>query len=1024
VFVFCSKPEMNNYQQFNVRPQLNARFAANTRTSNFNNSNFHNPALGTRLLSPAVAHANQQMYGALHSNTPVIATDGTAGYSAVGQAAFSPMYVMNCHPGMAVVPGTPFDFWNQPSGLRRPANFPDTADLPREYQCVTENAAVFQNQMPAVHPQAVCAGQMHNIHSLPRVPVTDSKVENTASLLSDDVQIPFRQVQWVPPAVQETGVPLIPYAVEIKPQIDGTPENQTLPESHVLFGDVATTDTTVPANGANCDTVCANDKSVPAADLDIATDSGSHNPNTRTASVSSDVGGVNELTVENDAEETGTRKRRQSESYSGVKSFKLHDEEIIKPCSVSLVRLDSTIVTHQCKSDDNIDQLCVADDQEINKSVTEIRPVPVQEKEQELLNNDDAALSPSTLSEASEPDALIRSDEDVDGDAPLDDDACLLNASSEKSECHQMMPTNSEALLLDMECDDETDSEALRVIVPTKNVEKATLKTPSSLPETAESKRSHERPTASHSSAIPIYIDAADFSSTVAVEPQCRTRSQRSAARACKDKISVLFDMERDSERDDEQLHVMLPTRNLETTCAKTAWSLPEIPQLRQLHKPPATSRPNVIPINLDVDDFSVTVVLEPEGKTANTAMTTLQRLAAIVTAYRDKTYATQNQLQAIKIKRSENSLLDVPLHSARLLFLKDSSQEFRLLLLDTSFIPRNVLAQLTNLVSSSRATTDDERCSPRNVIEGVFGRTPDGRSRKLLFQCLFCPHGEVSAKHLIRHVKQLHTPYASLIQRSLLPNCQTLLYIYCRHCNFVTYDSAVLFIHFAVYHKVAGIFLSPPKVVENDPATAPLVNPEDKAKEFPFHCCPDCGYIDVKWNRIIHHVLKEQSSESVFFGCVVRLVRIGHAGSLYHGSLTYKSLSREERHAIVRKEIYVCVSCGFFSFYPTYVLRHYVSQHSGLEMLYVCAASPCCPKRCATSDDIISHIQDVHVTMSSMQFRCTATLLDSLTLTQLDVSNGEMVAADVPVRVRCQSPSAFDGSSLEAAVEIVNDDE
>jgi len=947
VFVFCSESEMNNpYRQFTVQPRPNARFRASARGSNFNNSNFHNPALGTvRLLSPAVAHANQQMYGALHSNTPVIATDGTAGYSAVGQAAFSPMYMMNCHPGMAVVPVIPIEFGNQRSGVRHPANFPDVADLLG--QCVTENAAVFQNHMPALQPQAVSVRPAHNMRSLPRVPMTACKVENAASLLSNDVQIPFRQVQWVPPAVQETGVPQIPYAVEIKPQIGGTPQNC------VPSGNFSMTNSAVPVNDASCGAESGNDWSVPTVYLDIATDSGSHcfDANTRTAGASSVIGDV---AVVNAASKRGRRKRVQCESYSGIKVLKVCSEDTVKHGAVSVAPLDSTVVPHHYpESCDGAEEFGVADDEELNQPEVDSHPVLVQEQERP---SNQGTSSPSALSAASEPGELIRSDEDVGG-APHDDDTCVPDddVDSDRLECYEVMPTNSDALLFDMECDGETDGETLRVIVPTKSVKTAAAETAVSLPKTPKN---------------------------------AKTVSAKTAAPLLKTHGGV------------------------KTASAKTIMPRPTTAESERLQKLPTASHSGVVQINLSDDDPDI-VIVEPKRR-ARAPVTRSQRLAA----------RAQIMLQAVQIRKSENSLLGVPLQCSFFRFETQSSEVFRLLSMEKSVVPHNMLTDLSDLVSSANATTDDNQCASSDFTNGAFGSIPCGGSRKLLFQCLFCPYGELSAKRVMGHVKQQHKTYATFLQRSLLPNCQTLLYIYCRHCNFITYDSAALFIHFASYHKVAGILLSAPKVIESDPTWEPVVNPEAKAREFPFFCCPDCGYVDVERNRIAQHMLEKQSSESVFFGCVVRLIMVVR-GSKPLGSLTYASLTTEENHTMYRKEIYACVGCKFFSFYPTYAFSHYVTTHSCFEMLYVCAASPSCTKRCTTRDDIISHIQAVHVAMKSLRFQCTATLLDSVTSAQLDISPGGLTAADVPVHLQYRSPSsASDSTNLEETIEIVDDDD
>ena len=785
VFVFCSKPEMNNYyQQFNIRPPRNGRLQANAQHSNLNNMNYHRPHVAsTHLLSLAVPYANQHMYNALYNNMPGMAVAQTLDFSAVGQAASTPICMMNSHPGMTVMPAVPFDFANQPSRVHHLANanqpstvhhlpnFPDAADLLG--QCVTKNAALLQNHIPALQPH-----QTHDVHILPRVSVTQSKVES-------DVHIPFREVQWIPPNVQETGVPQIPRAVQIKSQIDETPQNHVpsgnfttvgsavpvnsasdetsdsdrsvpaecldiatrssshcidansrivglpsvvggvtdlsvmnaveikpqtdeCPQSQVQFGNFATTGSAVPVSSANYETEHDNNRSVTATCLDIAKDSSPHclDANTRTVDLPSDV----ELSVTNATEKTGGQKRSHCESYSGIKILKLSGEKVTKPCSVSSVRLARTDVTCCPRSNDSIHKFCVADDQDQNEAGVDAPPAPVDEEEIELVNSSDISLSPSTHSVESDLSDLIRSDEDVgDDDAPHDGSTCLVNedAGSEKNECYEVMPTNSDALLFDMVCDDETDGETLRVILPTKKFKTTCAETASSLLGTSKSKQKHKVPTASHFSDD-------DFDVATVLEPGHRKASQRIAARACKDKICALFDMECSSEKED----VML-TKNFKTGCSETALSLPEAAESKQLHKLPTTCHTNAIHINQDVDDFSVTVV-EPECRTTNTTATMVHdHLPAPAIAYTDTICAQQNHLQTIKIKKSENLLLDVPLHSVSFHFEK----QLKLLLLETSCIPRNVLALLTNVVSSATATTDHKQCSHINLTGVTLNR-------------------------------------------------------------------------------------------------------------------------------------------------------------------------------------------------------------------------------------------------------------------------------------------------------------
>jgi len=963
---------MNNcYDQFKIKPPPNAIFQAN---SNVSNSNFSKQAPATaHLLSPTVSYG-QQMPNALYFSTHVTAVDGTAGYRGVVQPAFTPVNMMDSHPRVPTMPSIPHNFGNQCYRVRQLARFPDAADRVRH--CVSTYGTVFHTHSTALPSQAQSAAWSHNVPVFPQV-----SARQNDNVRSDNAFVPFRWVRWTPPAVQETDLPQIRYTVEIKPEDGETPQNYHLPNN---FSSV---DSGMSVNGANCKTECDEDQSVPATYLDTPADSSSCCLDADVASVASEVAAV---TATTDAtNKTGRQKCRQFENYSGINILKLH-EKIIKPCSVSLVRLDNTVVErYRHKSNDIVEKFYEADDQELNEPGLDSHQVPVQEKEQELLNIHDTSLFLSTPAVSYEPD-----EPDVeDGLASQDGDGCSLNegASAEKSKCYEVITMNSDALLFDMECDDDEDGEALRVILPTENFKTADTSAASSLPENLESERLHRLPTVSHCSAIPIDVDAADSDATTVVEPEQGT-SQRLAARACKDKISAMLYMESDDE-EDEALRVT-SSKCRTSYSAKTASSLLQTMKSKQAQKLSTVSHSDVIPVNVDVNDFDAAVT-EPEC----TIFTMSQY--STVRAYKDETYCTQKQLRTIKINRSENSLIGIPVPLSALVHVEPQSyQEFKLLLLVKTFIPRNILSTLTTLPAY-------------------------GVHKRRLIQCLFCPYYQFSAKLVIEHVKLQHGKYTPFLMRSLLPNFQTQLCIYCHHCNFITYDIPALLIHFAIYHKVADDFLSSPEVIGNDPTWAPVISPDDVARQFPFYCCPDCGYSDVEWNRIIQHVLQEHSSELVFFGCAVRLIKIGHGGSEYWGSTTYNSFAKEERHATIRTDIYACVSCRCFSSSPTYVFRHYIVHHSCIEMLFMCAASPCCPKRCSTTDDIISHIRTVHVAMGGMQLRCIAALFDRSSLTQLDIGRGEVNDADVPVHANRRSPSsASDLTGLEETVEIVSSDD
>ena len=648
------------------------------------------------------------------------------------------------------------------------------------------------------------------------------------------------------------------------------------------------------------------------------------------------------------------------------------------------------------------DDSCLSDDNAVMEDGVELREVW---KFQDISVH--AAADKSD--DFGDADKLIESDEDVEpDDLPRDDAGCLSNddAGSEKSMCYEVVPNNSDTLLLDMECDGEKDSDALRVMLPTK-----TLKT------------NFEETDSSKTLQAPVLTQRQPVSSRATVLPMQPVSSQATVITLQNRMEGILL-----SVLSGIQTPVPVTTAPLsKNTVAKTPLTKNTVSSLLQASKLPvlpSRTANDPVTVDADADDSDDVVCLESDQTPTKTTETRSQRLAASVCREKLSISAAQDRVESIEIGRSENCLLGVPLQSSFFRFEAQSSEVFRLLSMERAYVPRSVLSQLTGLTSSVDTAVVGKERSYAAVPGSLIRRIPHGESRTLLFQCLFCPYGEFSAKRVMAHVKQQHSKYASFLQRGLLPPCQVVLHIYCRHCNFITYDTAAMFVHFSVFHKVPGMRLPQPKDVEQDRDWAPSINPGARAKEFPFYCCPNCSYVDVSWHHIIHHILKRHSTESMFLGCVVKMIMVGRT-SKHSGSFTYQSLASEERYRVARKDIYACICCRYFSFYPVYAFCHYVTVHRSLEMLYVCAASPSCSKRFTSVEDVVSHIQSVHVAMNKLQFQCTATLLDSLDSVQLNVSAGKLTSADVPMYIHHQSSSAasFSNRSSVATIEIDDND-
>ena len=950
----CSKTEMNNpYRQFNIRPQQNARLqSVHANTARLNGLNMLDPTLGAVCMLPSpAAYDNYRLYNAAYSSTPVMAIGG----SSVGQVAVVPL------------DGT----------LNPPTDFAGSAGLNSnnlQHQFMPRAAAVLPNPMPVLPPQTPM---------FPGVAVMPGYLNNT-----------FRQMHWNPPLVQQTYVPQLPYTLEIKP------ENCETPQSHFPPGDVPTMNTAFMLTGANCQTEsAANEQQAPTVYVDVAMDN-SRDFSMRTASLSLNHRGA---AVVNAVDKKGKRKGSKKKNQSDGKVLKLADKYTLKPCVVSLERIDVSSINRR-ESYDSVNEAGVSDNCEQSTSALDTESEP--EIEQYAVSQDmlipvthstntspvqveecgSSEAVPLTMCQDSDSDQLIGSDEDV-GDDPVyddDDDQCSAKetATSVESECYEVVPTNSDALLFDMECDGENDGE-LRVLLPSKKCKPTTetsVLTPSTncTPTTVTVVPSTSRNCKS-SAAASVLLTSKNCTPTTETSvllpsTNCKpttATSVHSHSSNCKPTTAfrmLLHKLPSTQSQCKSATENCIPT----VVTSQKTWCPSKTVQSQHLHKVSTSSASQIISIDVDLDNSDDVVVVECDASETSVAP---QRLAA--SACNEKISAAQNELEGIKIKRSENSVLGVPLHSSFFRFEAQSMQVFRLLAMVKNRVPENVLELLTGLTKSVGVTEVSAHSLNNTTFSSALSRIPSGESRSLLFQCLFCPYGEMSAKRIMAHITNRHSKYASFIQHSLLPSKQALLYIYCRHCNFISYDSAAMFIHFATYHKVAGILLPKPVDIEQDPDWTPSIDPEARAKKFPFYCCPNCSYIDVEWNHIIQHMLKKHSSESVFLGCVVRLIMVGRTMQHQLHPFTYSTLAMKEKRKTrhFRKDIYACVSCKFFSFYPTYAFCHYITSHSTVEMLYICAASPSCAKRCTSLDDLLSHMQAVHVAMKNLRFRCLATV-------------------------------------------------
>ena len=239
-------------------------------------------------------------------------------------------------------------------------------------------------------------------------------------------------------------------------------------------------------------------------------------------------------------------------------------------------------------------------------------------------------------------------------------------------------------------------------------------------------------------------------------------------------------------------------------------------------------------------------------------------------------------------------------------------------------------------------------------VRKEIVGKTHE----RLCFQCVFCPFVDTSTRRIAAHVKVRHKEVIFALTTHAFSSERPLLFLFCRHCNFVTYDDIVMLLHFHTYHSLSHVVCDSAFCPNTAAAEAGRLDPNDHADAFPYYCCTSCSFMSAQKVYATDHVATEHASK--FANCFVPLVMVGQPNGF--GRESYVKHANDERFATWRKNIFACVRCPYFSFNSYEALSHNLRNHRTSRMVFICdVIHSSCNKRFSSGQDALRHLQSVH---------------------------------------------------------------
>ena len=240
-------------------------------------------------------------------------------------------------------------------------------------------------------------------------------------------------------------------------------------------------------------------------------------------------------------------------------------------------------------------------------------------------------------------------------------------------------------------------------------------------------------------------------------------------------------------------------------------------------------------------------------------------------------------------------------------------------------------------------------------------------RSGKTSYQCLFCPVVTKTMKQMNDHLSGSHDNFllSFISQKRVHKRWLIDICLYCRHCDYVTKETFLMWIHFGMYHGIDSILSLSDQPEHQDDGRQDEVLPQGSKQVVKLlYLCTKCPTTDTNVQHIVQHIT--DSHPPLYSHHFVEVIQ----------SRRQFNLVPPTGDDVTRTNCFVCVECMFVSYNTYSALSHHFTCHQHLKPVYVCMTGTC-QSQWLSVQTFTNHVKNLHPT-ASVPMSCSVSLLQA----------------------------------------------
>ena len=197
-------------------------------------------------------------------------------------------------------------------------------------------------------------------------------------------------------------------------------------------------------------------------------------------------------------------------------------------------------------------------------------------------------------------------------------------------------------------------------------------------------------------------------------------------------------------------------------------------------------------------------------------------------------------------------------------------------------------------------------------------------RGRKTFCQCTFCPKLGELPRDVAVHISTDHQDLLFALNK-LKPVVGPMVYIKCRHCNFVTVEATLSWIHFDIHHGISDILDCSDRAADIDLSGPDMperfIDIDEVMGPLTAYVCFDCSAVNAEPDTrassmlMARHVACQHPDSINCNGNFVKLMMLTRTEGdpdAIKGTPTYRQAITEDQHIRGRREVYICMFCRY----------------------------------------------------------------------------------------------------------------